>query len=181
MNPTLTQAQKDAIKAVVQADPALAPALAAGNDQAVADALNQPASPDYYVWRSAVAEAEYTGTAGSDVANAGAATAWSWPAFIARSLQEQYAWGRMFATGSTNPSLANVRQGVADIFSGSTNSAPAQRTHLAVLSKRKATRAEKALAAATAGGAGPRGSFANPDTMATEGAITPAEVSALRG
>jgi hypothetical protein len=166
----LAPVQNTTLKADILADPALADERAAGDTQAIADAYNAPAVPDFWVWRTSVAEAEYTGQPGVDAANGGAATVFSWTAFIARSVQEQNGWNAMFRGGSVNPSLPAVRQGVADIFSGSTNSAPAQRNHLLVLSKRRATRFERLFATGT-------GSFAAPGTMAAEGPITHADVS----
>ena len=161
----LTTAQLQALKADIAADPTLSQ-LAQTPDNAfvVAAAYNAAASPDYYVWRTNVTEAEYVGTSGVDVANGGASTTWSWTAFIARSVGEQTGWGRMFAPGWVNPSLANIRQGVADIFSGTNNNAPAQRNHLLVLSKRKATRAEKLFTTGT-------GAFTAPSTLVFEGSL----------
>jgi hypothetical protein len=72
-----------------------------------------------------------------------------------------------------NPSLANVRQGMADIFSGSTNSAPAQRAHLTAVSKRTATKAEKLFATGT-------GTDATPATMTFEGRLSYDDVQAAR-
>jgi hypothetical protein len=163
---SLSNAQLQALKADVAADATLAGlAHTADNAFFVAAAYNMAATPDYYVWRTNVTEAEYVGNSGVDVANANAATTWSWTAFIARSAGEQTGWSRMFAPGSVNPSLANIRQGLADIFSGTANNAASQRNHLLVQSRRKATRAEKLFAAGT-------GAFATPSTMVFEGALT---------
>jgi hypothetical protein len=162
----LTTAQLQALKADIAADATLAAlAKTADNAFAIADAYNRVAAPDYYVWRTNVTEAEYVGTGGVDVANGGATTTWSWTAFIARTVGEQTGWERMFAPGWVNPSQANIRQGVSDIFSGNTTAATAQRNHLTVLSKRKATRAEKLFASGT-------GAFATPSTLVFEGALT---------
>jgi hypothetical protein len=168
----LTPAQSAALKADILNDPGLAAARAANDTQAIAVAYNAPAAPDFYVWRGGVAEAEYTGTAGVDVANGGAATNWSWPAFIGRTNQEQGGWNAMFRSGSADPSKPNVRQGFQDIFSGATAPAPAQRNHMAVMSKRKASRYEKVLAVGT-------GTFAAPATMAHEGPVTHDEISLI--
>ena len=62
----------------------------------------------------------------------------------------------MFNTSlSINPSLLNVRQGIADIFSGNANNAPAQRAHLLAMARRKATRFEKLFATGTGTTASP--------------------------
>lgn len=171
---SLTAAQLPALRAAIAADPTLAAIPnTPDSNQTIADAFNAVSSPAFYVWRSSVSEAEFTGLPGVDVANAGAATVWSWTAFIARSVGEQNGWARMFASGTVNPSRANVRQGFADIFSGSANAAPAQRNHLTVLSKRAATRAEQLYATGT-------GSYAAPATLGFEGLITYVDVSSAR-
>jgi hypothetical protein len=166
----LDRTQIQILKSDIQADPVLS---GVPRDQAsaqqVADAYNSVPATDFWAWRTRVTEAEYVGSPGVDVAGAGAATVWSWPAFIARSAGEQAGWSRMFAPGWINPALANIRQGLADIFSGSQNNAPAQRNHLTVLSKRKATRAEKLFAT------GP-GTFNVPATMSYEGLISYSDV-----
>lgn len=127
--------------------------------QFVADIYNVNASPDFWVWRTNVSQLEIVSTTTED------ATTWSWPAFIARSQGERDGWREMFADGGyVNASLANVRQGFADIFSGSTNSAPAQRTHLLAVGRRRATRVEKLLSTGT-------GSTASPAVMGAEGTL----------
>ena len=170
----LTAAQYAALKADIQADPALA-ALAGTPDGRfeIARLYNLAAAPDYYVWRTSVTEDEFTMAAGADVANGGAATTWSWTGagYISRSQGERDAWARLFRSGACNPSLANVRQAFGDILSGNTAPAPANRNHMLVLAKRRATRAEKLFAAGT-------GSFAAPAVMGAEGALDFADVEA---
>ncbi len=146
------------------------------NAFAVAAFYNQPASPDYYVWRTNVAEDEYVGTTGIDVANGNAATDFSWTGtgFITRSQGERDAWARIFRNGSCNPSRANVRTAFGDILSGATAPAPANRNHMLVISKRKATWTEKLFATGT-------GTFASPAVMAVEGPLTLADVQAAWG
>jgi hypothetical protein len=144
------------------------------NNQRIADAYNLAAVPDYWVWRTWVPESEYTDLPSVDGTN------WSWPAFIARSIGEQTGWARMFITGGVNPSRAGVRQGFADIFSGTQNNAPAQRTHMTTVSRRRATRAEKLFAVATTGGTGTVGGTANPATMTVEGPLDRNDIEAAR-
>jgi len=127
--------------------------------QALADLYNANASPDFWVWRTSVSQLEIVTTTTED------GTVWSWPAFIARSQGERDGWREMFADGGVvNAALANVRQGFADIFSGTTNSAPAQRTHLSTVGRRRASRAEKLFSTGT-------GSTASPATMGAEGTL----------
>lgn len=165
----LTAAQLQALKADILADATLAARPdTVDDDYAIATAYNATAVPDFWVLRSAVREAEYTASPSPD------GTSWSWPAYIARSLQEQGAWTRMFmGTGAVNPSLPNVQQGFADIFSGSQNAAPAQRAHLQACSRRRATRVEKLMATGA-------GTTAAPATMGFEGAITYQDVLMAR-
>lgn len=163
----LTTAQLQALKADIAADGTLGQiAHTPDNAFTIAAAYNAAASPDYWVWRTSVSQLEIVTTTTAD------GTAWSWPAFIARSQGERDGWREMFADGgSVDASLANVRQWFADIFSGSANSAPTQRTHLLAVGRRKATRAEKLFATGT-------GSTGSPGTMGFEGTITDADVTA---
>lgn len=167
----LTPSQYASLKTSILSDPSLAAAVAAADDMAIAAAYNAPASPDYWAWRTKISQAEIVGSASVD------GTIWSWPAFVARSQGERDGWREMFSgDGSINPSLVNVRQGLADIFSGNTSSAPAQRAHLLAIARRKVTRFERLFAS------GGDGSTANPATMAVEGQLSYADVSlALRG
>lgn len=169
----LTNGQLQALKAVIVGDATLNafPNNADGNIE-VAAALNLNASPDYWVWRTALSIGEIYETTTAD------GTFWSWPIFIARSQGERDGWRTMVGSGSINPSLANTRQGIADIFSGAGGAT--QRTHLLAVARRKASRAEKSLAVATINGAGTRGSTANPDTMTFEGKLTHLDVEAAR-
>lgn len=171
MNPALTTAQKQALKAFIVADPTLnAFANNSDGNSAVADALNAVRSPDYWVWRTFVGKHEYTDTVSVD------GTSFSWTAYIARSQGERDGWREMFnSRESVNPSLLNVRQAFADIFSGSTNNAPAQRTHLTAMSRRKATAVEYALRTNAAAG-----TSVAPDTLGSEGPITYQEVQDAR-
>lgn len=163
----LTPAQLATIKAAIVADGTLnaIPNNSDGNTE-VAEALNLDASPAFWVWKSRVTESEYTAQASVD------ATTWSWPAYIARSQGERDGWQRMFSDGAVDPSQVNVRQGIADIFSG-TGIAVTQRTHLLTVSRRNASRVEKLLATGT-------GSTAAPATMGFEGPITYFQVADAR-
>jgi hypothetical protein len=168
----LSPVQLVTLRADLLADPTLS-ALPNTPDDAVtiASAYNAPAVPDFWVWRSRVTETEYTAQSSVD------GTVWSWPAYIARSQGERDGWARMFGSGSgggaIDPSRANVRQGINDIFSGTQNNAAAQRTHLLTVSRRKATRAEKLFATGT-------GSTAAPAALGYEGPVLGVDVEAAR-
>ena len=156
--------------------------VGAQNAQTVADWYNLTASPDYWVWRAAVSQLEIVSVKTPDN------TVWSWPAYIARSQGERDGWREMFAdTGYIDFYRDNIRQGLADIFSGTTNNAPAQRTHLLRIGRQQATNAQKLFAVAvTVNGNGntiadPRGGTTNPDAPGYFAALASNDVLAAWG
>lgn len=167
---SLTPAQSLLIKNAILADPVLNAFPNTGDGAyAIADLYNKPATPDYFVWKTVLHEQEITSLTSSE------GTVWSWPAFIARSISEQTGWARMFnGTYSVNPSLLQVRNGIADIFSGGTGAA--QRTHLLAIAKEKSTRIEKLLCEVVAGS----GTLAIPATRTFVGSISYPEVYEAR-
>jgi len=163
----LTLAQQQTLKAAIAADGTLNtyPLNSSGAFD-IAVLINQVAVPDFIVWRTDVKESEVTGNTSAE------ATTWDWTAYISRSQGERDGWGRMFGiSGTLDASKVNVRQGMADIFSGGTG--VAQRAHLLAIAKRKASRFEQWLATGT-------GSLASPATMGVEGPIGYQEVEAAR-
>jgi hypothetical protein len=163
----LTPAQHILVKADILADPVLN-AFPNNSDGAfdIAAVYNVTAVPDFWVWRTFVSQAECVGEASVDATN------WSWTIYIGRSQGERDGWREMFAdTGGINPSHANIRQGLADIFSGAGGAA--QRTHLLAIARRKATRIEKLLATGT-------GTTAVPATMGFEGPVGYADILTAR-
>jgi hypothetical protein len=177
----LSPAQLTTLKAHIDASADLnaQPDNSDGNAE-VARLLNLTASPDYWAWRTSVPKNEYTQSTSAD----GTVFAWTGAGFITRSQGERDAWVQLFnASGAVNPSLANVRTAFADIFSGATAPAPANRAHLSAVSRRKVTRAERLFVAATVGGpaqTGARGATTNPDTLGFEGAVTASDVDSAR-
>ena len=165
----LTQQQKDAIIADIEATPELK-AIKDGTNPydaavAIADWYNQLAAPDFFVWKSVLDEHTVYGQTSDD------ATTWSWTAYIGRSVAERDAWRQMFnSIHSINPSLPQVRAGITDIFSGTGAAAVAQRAHINSLMRRKAMRIEKLLATG-------QGTVANvataPDGPISQGDIVP--------
>jgi hypothetical protein len=167
----LTAAQKATFKTNVLADPSLAAAVAAQDWDAVAAAYNAAASPAFWVWKTAVSKDEYLGSTSID----GTTFSFVGTGYITRAQGERDAWNALFdANGFANPSRVNVRQAVADIFSGATAPAPANRTHLLTVSRRTATRLEKLFATGT-------GSTAVPATLVVEGTVTSQVVSDAMG
>jgi hypothetical protein len=162
----LTTAQKQTLNAdIIAAADADCAALEASPDNsdlafAVASLYNQPAAVDHWVWTTSLTKHAAVSETSVD------ATTFSFTQLIARTVQEQFGWQELWnSTLSCNPSLPNVRQGFADVFSGAQAGPLAQRTHLLAMARRKATRVEKLLATGT-------GSTAVPAVMGSEGPLT---------
>lgn len=154
----LTTNQKATLKADAQSQGDTNALLVAGNLEGLVNLYNAPASPDYWVWRSAVTREEiYNGNPQPEN------SAWSWTTYKAQTVPEQNAWTQMFMGDQANFSKPNVRAGVAAIFTGSAPQT-AQRDHILACGRRKASRIEKLFATGT-------GSTAVPATMAVEGIL----------
>jgi hypothetical protein len=182
----LTTAQLQTLKADIAANTATATwqgvptainALPNNSDAnfAIADWYNATAAPDFWVWRSSVTKSELVNTTSTDADGVTTRTFnWTGTGFITRSQGERDAFAALFnGTNSVNASLPQVRQAFADIFSGNTAPAPSNRTHLLNVARRKATRAEKLLAAGT-------GTAASPATMGFEGTLSYFDVGSAR-
>lgn len=171
LNPQTDGSKLDTLKTWLTAN---APSL---NDEDAAALLNAAATPDFWVWRTAVTKSELVNSTSID----GTTFNWTGTGFITRSVGERDAWRELFnGTNSVNPSLPQVRQAFQDIFSGATAPAPANRTHLVTVCRRKATVGEKLFATGT-------GSTASPGTLGTnaagnylEGVVTAGNVSEAR-
>lgn len=166
----LTSEQQAAVKADILADQILN-AFPNNSDGAfeIAKLYNQPAAVDFWVWRTHVDRNEFTNSTSVD----GTTFTWVGNGFITRSAGEQTAWSELFnSTHSVNPSLPNVRQAFADIFSGSGNAA-ANRTHMLAVARRKTTRLEKLLATGT-------GSTASPGLLTFEGSVSYSDIELAR-
>lgn len=163
----LTPSQQATLKADIALDPALSILpLTSDGAFAIAAVYNLDAVPDYWVWRTSVPVQDiYERTTPEG-------TIWSWTTYIARSAAERDCWQELTASGTMNASLVNVRQGLVDIFSGAGGAA--QRAHVAAISRRRATRAEKLYAVGA-------GTTVAPATMTTfEGLLSYADVEASR-
>ena len=142
-------------------------------DQSTVNTLNAVASPDYWMWRTAVEKKEIVEAVSQD----GTSFTWAGNGFISRTAGELECWAQLFnSTLRCNPSLTNVRQAFADVFSGVGNAA-ANRTHLLAVARRKATVVEKLLAVVATGpgnDGGTRGTTTNPDAFGAgaEGPVT---------
>lgn len=155
----MTLAQLTTLKADIIADPALSQQPM--NDDghfAIASEYNLSASPAWRVWKTSVTTAEC-----KDAVN--------WTEYIGRSAGERAAFEFLLSNHVINPSRANVRQGIADMFSGAGGATT--RNALLALSKRDATRAEKLFSSGT-------GSESTPATMTFEGSVSYQDVAAAR-
>lgn len=162
----LSASQQTALKADILLDPALSSQpLTSDGAFAIAAAYNLDAVPDFWVWRTNIPVQEIYERTTSD------GTVWSWTTYIARSAAERDCWREVTGRDTVNASLPNLRQAIADIFSGAGGAT--QRTHLTTIARRKATRAEKLFATGT-------GSTASPATMGYEGALQYSDVQAVR-
>lgn len=153
----LTPQQQAALAAHVAADPTLSalPNNPGGWD-AVAKALNVPASPAFTVWKTRVTEDEIFGN-GID-----------WTRVGNLSVGKARIWEWMFKFGGANPSKQTVRDGIAAVWVGTA-------ADLAVLAtvighcKRAATRAEMLFATGA-------GTTDTPGTLTFEGQLSAGDV-----
>ena len=143
----LTLSQLQVLKADILADPVLA-AQPNNSDGAfaIAAAYNLAASPVFIIWRTQVPTKD-------------AKKATVWTEFISRSAGERDAWQFMLSNGIIDASDPNIRQGIADIFSGVQGAST--RTALLQVSKVAATRAQKLFATGTGSDAVPATPAAN--------------------
>lgn len=155
----LTEAQLIALAADIAADPILSayPNNSDGNF-AIAELYNLDATPAWYVWRSNIPIDEVR-------------QAIVWTEYIDRSVGERETFLLMIANHALDASEVNVRQGIADIFSGP--QAVGTRAALLALGKRTASRAEKLFSSGT-------GTEDNPATMEFEGNLSYRDVETAR-
>lgn len=168
----LTAAQLTALKTDILAntDPVVVQALADGANNAIANWYNQQASPDFYVWLTSLTKSRLYGEASPE------ATTWDWTYYAGLTAGEQGAWMEMWGDDGAggkvlNPSLANIRAGWTDIFSGPQATPTAQRAHIAAMSKRLASYVEKLFSTGT-------GSQGDPAVLGFEGVISHQDVTA---
>jgi hypothetical protein len=167
--------QLSAIKAFIIADPVLSTKISGpGTDYAfVADALNATSAPNFWCRKNPLYKSEVVSQVSVD------GTSFIWPAFIARSQGERDGWRELWSCGNAggtsecvDAGKPNIQQAFADIFSGSANSAPAQRTHMLAISRRLATVAERLLATGT-------GSTGSPAVFGWQGSVTIQDVGEI--
>jgi hypothetical protein len=162
---TLSPAQCAAFKADIQADATLTLAALNRQDELIVPPYNQQASPAYYVWKSAVSRTEMLYTKSMDNTTFDV----SGNGFVLKTTQELLLFESLFdpLTKLTNPMNPLIITSFQVAMAG-TGIAATNRTHMAAIVKRLATRAEKLFADTTAG----NGAKATPASMTFEGAIT---------
>ena len=162
----LTAQQKATLKSFILADPVLGPKTSGpGTDYAfIANALSSPAAPSYYVWRTSVSRREiYDGNPQPEN------SFWSWTFYKNQAVTEQGAWVQMFMGDQADFSKANIRTGIAQIF---TSAAVVNATHAFAVGRRLANALEKLFATGA-------GSLAAPSVMTVEGSIDTLEIGGV--
>lgn len=162
----LTNAQLQTLRAAIDANPTLSayPNDSQGALDMCNEQLNQPASPAFKVWRTSVSRVEIYNETSEEGTN------WNWTFYKNQSAVEQNAWTQMFMGDQANFAKANLRAGIAVIF---TSASSANATHALAIGKRNATLGEKILATGA-------GTVASPAVMGYEGAISYADVQTAR-
>lgn len=164
----LTAEQFAILRPIVIAEPSLQQARDVGDGQMIAAWCNALATPDFIVTKTYMSRHEVL----VDTSLEGTTFTWTAGAYITRSQGERDAFREMFnSTGSVNPTKASIQAAFTDIFSGAGGAG--NRDHILKISKRKATRAEKAFSTGT-------GTLASPATLTWEGIITNDDASSLR-
>lgn len=157
----LTNAQLATLKAYILADPVLsAKPLNSDGAYDIAQLLDQPASPDFIVWRTAVPI--------DDIMRNGM----NWARVDNLSVGKARIWDWMSRLGTINPSKANIRAGIDATWIG-TAADLAVRATVYTHCKRKATKAEQLFATGT-------GSDADPAVMTVEGLLSWSDVEQAR-
>jgi len=160
----LTPTQRAALLAAINADQTTLAMANEGNFGGIADWLNAPASPDFYVWRTSVTQDEIM------------QNGFDWVRVDNLSVGKARIWDWLFDNPERmiNPSKPNVRAGIDEVWKGT---APdlAVRAAVYLHCQRLATRLEKMFATG-AGSAMPGGT---PATMAFEGQIGWPEVKTI--
>lgn len=161
----LTPAQLQTLKAFIANDQNMnGQPNTDGGAQIIADLLNAPASPDFFVWRTNVPVSEIMQNgfdwARVDNLTVGKARIWEW----------------MIQTAQLNPSQLNVRQGVIAVFT--TAGDLAMRNAIFGHCQRKASVIEKLFA--TGAGTSTTDQGVGPALMAAEGPISYIEVFQAR-
>jgi len=173
---TLTEAQYQTLKTYITATAVneFAADVAAGNDQNIATAMNQPFTPTFQVFRTSVARR----TVLFEKSPAGTSFLFEGNGYLTLTVQELMTFHDFFDGPGAfmDPSLPNVQTGLDAIFKLPGN-ATNNRNHIKQHSTRAVTRAEKLYVTGTN-----VGTAADPGTLQWEGLLTHNDIAhALRG
>ncbi len=106
---SLTNGQKNTLRTAIQNEAALASALAVRDDTTIANYCNAAASPVQKLWKPTyLADDLFQATVLTE--------------YIARSAAERQAYDLLVTIGTMDPTKNKLRSGIADIFSGASNS-----------------------------------------------------------
>lgn len=149
---TLTTAQIDTMRTVVQNEPSLAQAIIDKVDNVIAAWCNTEANPAYVVWKTKVTDKDVMLASGFD-----------WTRVDNLSVGKARIWDWLFRFGSIDPNNANVRAGIDAAWVGTAGDL-AVRASVYAQCRRNATNLEKALATGL-------GTVVSPSTAGFEGEI----------
>jgi len=127
----LTGAQITILHNAIVAEPTLTEAYMSANDSVIAAWLNTPVAEKAWLTNMTIGELH-------DVMD--------WTEFIGRSVAEKAAFTCMFVQGLVNPSRLNIRNGINDIFSGTSQKTVNFRNAVLTAMQRPMKRAEKLMA-----------------------------------
>ncbi len=162
---TLSAAQNAALKTAIQNDSGANAFFVVGDLSGLAAYENQPATPDFWIWRTSVSRADVYNTVDWE------AGVWNWTTYKNQQVTEQNAWTQIFMGDQADFSQDNVRAGITSIFTGSAP-AVAQQNHCLSVGRRKATRFEKVFATGTGSTASPSKPGVDAAGVAISGAVS---------
>lgn len=156
-----TQPQKDLLNTAIRAEPSIATCVTEGNDGCMADWLNSTST--FVVWKTALQEVDVLQS-----------DAFNFSLVDSLTAGKRDEWSNfLFREGKCNPSKANIRAGLLDIWSG-TAAKTSVYNEIISLSKRNASQAEKVLATGT-------GTTATPEILTFEGSFNINELPSILG
>lgn len=140
----LTTEQRATLKTAIEADQTANTMFVDGNLQGLADYMNEPASPEFIVGRTSVAQDEIM------------QNGFDWTRVDNLSVGPARVWEWMFANAARaiNPSKSNVRAGIEAVWKGTAQDL-AVRAAVYVHCKRPASRFERVFATGTGSSVGP--------------------------
>lgn len=156
---SLTTEQRATLKAHILANQALGTWVQDRRDDLIAAHYNEPASPAFIVWRTSISKDEVYGNG------------FTWAQIDNVNEPRWRIWRELFDNDARtmNPSKANVRQGVAEVWTG-TAAKELVRDYVFGKCKRTVNRAERLFATGT-------GTDATPGLLGWEGAVSTGLIS----